>query len=171
MCQFSHAGTHTLARKEARTFARTHATSGRNYLAPSSMSHCAISRLRFFTREFCTHTRLRAANTPSLASLTSRAEGAGRGRGRMFHLSTAWAVFRGANLKFLKFFLCELTEEKAFVVNYWGPRKLSFEPFSDTKTFFRTFLWHENFLSNLSLTRKLSFKPFCMLEFSQPIRS
>jgi hypothetical protein len=50
-------------------------------------------------------------------------------------------------------------------------RKLSFEPFSDTKTFFRTFLWHENFLSNLSLTGKLSFEPFCILAFSQPIRS
>ena len=175
MCEFSHAGTHTLARKYARTGAQFPKSRQSIYLpAAACSSNSAMSRSRFFTRQFCTHTRLLAANTPSLASLTSRAEGAGRGRGRMFHLLTAWAVFRGANLNFSVPIhrgkgICCHSQRKRHLLSIHRGKGICCQLLLTRKLFFRTFLSHENFsfelfyhsktfLSNFSITRKLFFR-------------
>jgi len=131
-----------------------------------------MSRKRFFTRDLCTDTRLRASLSPSLASSTSRTQGARRGNGRcILPPLTAWVLFRGRSFlspNFINRHLSSILRR----VTFGEKKNVSLLHFCTKKNFFTTFLYQKRFLYVTRIENpQISLPHFCTILFSQPICS
>jgi len=130
--------THSPAKTPAHAHAHTRYQKRLSIYLPaaSRSSKSAMSRKRFFTRDLCTHTRLRASLSPSLASSTSRTQGARRGNGRcILPPLTAWVLFRGRSF-FSPSFPNRHLSSIMRRVTFGQKKNLSLLHFCTTKTFF-----------------------------------